>query len=96
MHFYFDRQHTTHHIRIVMKLQSTHTPTGAGDSAAQQVMRDLVAYVQHTYADGTINTARKLDRIVATMLHDLHGHLEQRPFFEPRTKGWANAVEKAA
>jgi hypothetical protein len=35
MHFYFDRQHTTHHIRIVMKLHSTHTPTGAGDSAAQ-------------------------------------------------------------
>jgi hypothetical protein len=38
MHFYFDRKHTTHHIRIVMKLQSTHTPTGAGDSAAHQII----------------------------------------------------------
>ena len=33
MFFYFDRQHTTHHIRIVM--QSNSTPMGAGDSAAR-------------------------------------------------------------
>ena len=76
-------------------MRDTHT-NGRGDSAAQQVMRDLVAYVQHTYTDGTTTTARKLDRIVATIMHDLTGHLEGRPFFEPRTKGWANVTEKAA
>jgi hypothetical protein len=37
MHFYFDRQHTMHHVRIAMKQQSTHTPTGAGDSAAHDL-----------------------------------------------------------
>jgi hypothetical protein len=35
MHFYFDRQHTTHHIRIVMQLLSTQTNNGHGDSAVQ-------------------------------------------------------------
>jgi hypothetical protein len=36
MFFYLTAQHTTHIVRIVMKLQSTHTATGAGDSAALQ------------------------------------------------------------
>jgi hypothetical protein len=76
-----------------MKNTTTH---GRGDSAAQQVMRDIVAYVADTYTDGTTTTARKLDRIVATIMHDLTGHLEGRPFFEPRTKGWANSVREAA
>jgi hypothetical protein len=35
MFFYLTAQHTTHIVRIVMKLQSTHTATGAGISAAQ-------------------------------------------------------------
>jgi hypothetical protein len=51
MNFYLTAQHTTHIVRIVMKLQSTHTPTGAGDSAAHDyetitlpisVVRDLL------------------------------------------------------
>lgn len=35
MSFYLTAQHTTAIVRSVMKLQSTHTPTGAGNSAAQ-------------------------------------------------------------
>jgi hypothetical protein len=59
MHFYFDRQHTTHHIRIVM--QSNSTPTGAGNTAAHNMKTKL--------ARGIARNLRDIAEASAAILH---------------------------
>ena len=47
MFFYLTAQHTIRSVRLVMELQSTHTATGAGDSAARNLLADMPDNVAH-------------------------------------------------
>jgi|688.fasta_scaffold2356034_1 hypothetical protein len=66
--------------------------TGAGDSAAREVMIDLLAYVLHTLDLQEISQERKLHRIAAAVGHDLGGFLSGRAHWQHQTKGWANRL----
>jgi hypothetical protein len=90
MHFYFDRQHTTHHIRIVMKLQSTHTNNGHGDSAVRFIRPHFV---------GETRIVAHPDRPNSFAILDVYGDYvcNFRGFVQPFTKQAAQAaIGKAA
>lgn len=63
---------------------------GAGETAAREVMIDLLAYVLHTLELQDITQERKLHRIAAAVGHDLGGFLAGRAHWAPQTRGWAN------
>lgn len=58
----------------------------------KQFLKDLQAYIISVKVDAKLSTEEKYNRIASTLLHDLHGVIEDEPFFLPRVSGYAERL----
>jgi hypothetical protein len=74
-----------------MNASPTHTTTGAGATAAQNLLEDLAAFVSDFGNDMSVPQEKRLAMIRETIAHDVAGLLANKPCFVPRCDGWRNA-----